>query len=117
MPNIVLIGDKEERLSVIRELVDAGHRVVEASDGGQVIRLVNGKSDSLKIDAIIISDQSPKIYGSDAVSYFRITYPAFPLIALLESPDIPLANYYLEIGVKGLLVKPIEKEASKPKIG
>ena len=108
MSNIVLIDHTEERLRISRQLLGTGHHVVETSDAGLVIQMVNGHINSSKIDAIIINSQLPKIYGSDAVTYFRTTYPNLPLIVILNSPDAALANNYLGMGVKDILIKPID---------
>ena len=111
MPNIVLVDEIEERRGVSRELINTGHRIFEASDAGVVIRMVNENLHMLKIDAIIMDSQGPTVYGFDPVTYFRTTYPDVPLIAILPSPDIDLVNYYLGMGVKDFLIKPIMKSS------
>ena len=109
MSNIVLIDEKEGRRSVSRQLLGTSHSVYEASDPGLVLEMVNEHFDSLKIDTIIINRQVAKISGGDAITHFRATYPKVPLIVILDSPDTALAIDYLEIGVKDILIKPIER--------
>ena len=110
MANIVLIDEKKGRRSVSRQLLGTRHSVYEASDPGLVIEMVNGNFNSLKIDAIMINRQVAKIYEGDAITHFRATYPDVPLIVILDSPDTTLAIDYLEIGVKDILIKPIERK-------
>nr|MBI3611852.1 response regulator [Nitrospirota bacterium] len=88
-------------------LAAAGYDVVEAEDGEQALRILQGMADPLPVDAILSDLRMPPINGAELVACFRRQYPAIPIVMLTAYPDVELAVSLMRQGVMDFLVKPV----------
>lgn len=95
------------RKSIHTTLANAGYDVVEAEDGEQALRILQGMAGSLPVDAILSDLRMPQINGAELVANFRRHYPAIPVVVLTAYPDVELAVSLMRQGVMDFLVKPV----------
>ena len=88
-------------------LAAAGYDVVEAEDGEQALRILQGMADPLPVDTILSDLRMPQINGAELIACFRRRYPAIPIVALTAYPDVELAVSLMRQGVMDFLVKPV----------
>lgn len=110
MATILLIDDDDLlRGAVIKSLVNAGHKVVEASDGQQGCELAR----SLSIDLVLTDLVMPVQEGVETIMTLRRERPKLPIIAM--SGGVTNSKLYLEIagkiGAKRMLPKPFLPKA------
>ena len=108
----VLVVDDEVqvRKPIYLNLTKAGYEVVEASDGQQAIEALNSGDNPLMVDTILCDIRMPKIYGSEAIAYFRSQYPSIPVVVMTGYPDVELAVSLMKHGVLDYLVKPVSRD-------
>ncbi len=95
------------RKSIRTTLANAGYEVVEAENDEQAIRILQGMTDLLPVDAILSDLRMPQINGAELIAYFRCQYPAIPVVVLTAYPDVELAVSLMRQGVMDFLVKPV----------
>ena len=110
MATILLIDDDELlRGALIQSLLNAGHKVVEASDGLQGCELAR----SLSVDLVITDLVMPVQEGVETIMTLRRERPRLPIIAM--SGGVTNSKLYLEIagkiGAKRMLPKPFLPKA------
>ena len=108
-PGRVLVVDDVAvvRKSIRTTLANAGYEVVEAENGEQAIRILQGLADPIPVDAILSDLRMPQLNGAELITYFRRQYQAIPVVALTAYPDVELAVSLMRQGVMDFLVKPI----------
>jgi two-component system chemotaxis response regulator CheY len=95
------------RKSIRTTLATAGYDVVEAEDGDQAIRILQGMAGPLPVDAILSDLRMPQLNGTELIACFRRQYPAVPVVVLTAYPDVELAVSLMRQGVMDFLVKPV----------
>ena len=95
------------RKAIRTTLTNAGYEVMEAEDGEQAIRILQGLADPIPVDAILSDLRMPQLNGAELITYFRRQYPAIPVVALTAYTDIELAVSLMRQGVMDFLVKPV----------
>ena len=69
------------------------------------------QGDNSKTVSLILCDiKMPNINGIDAVEAFREIAPNTPVIIVTGYADAEIATYMIKKGIKGYLVKPVEKQ-------
>lgn len=105
----VLIVDDEAdiRALISITLTSAGYEVIEAEDGEQALEAMDSGQ---TIDLILCDVYMPNVNGLEAVTWFRSSYPAIPVIVMTGKPDAQYAKRMFEQGVSLYLVKPLEQK-------
>jgi two-component system, chemotaxis family, chemotaxis protein CheY len=107
----ILVVDDEEavRKPVSLQLRKAGYEVLEASDGQEVLSLLEtGRTPGLKL--ILLDIRMPHINGMDLLAHMRPQAPTVPIVILTGLPDMQFARSLLKHGVVKYLIKPVSKE-------
>ena len=110
MANILLIDDDDLlRGALLQSLVNAGHKVIEASDGLQGCELAR----SMPVDIVITDLVMPVQEGVETILTLRRERPKLPIIAM--SGGVTNSKLYLDIagkiGAKRMLPKPFTPKA------
>jgi DNA-binding response OmpR family regulator len=110
MATILLIDDDEPlRGALHQSLANAGHKVLEASDGLQGCELAR----SMTVDIVITDIVMPVQEGVETILTLRRERPRLPIIAM--SGGVTNSKLYLEIagkiGAKRMLPKPFTPRA------
>src|SRR5687768_7937766 len=110
MATILLIDDDELlRGALVQALVNAGHKVIEASDGLQGCELAR----SMSVDLVLTDLVMPVQEGVETILTLRRERPRLPVIAM--SGGVTNSRLYLEIagkiGAKRMLPKPFTPKA------
>ena len=110
MATILLIDDDDLlRGALVQSLLNAGHKVVEASDGLKGCDLAR----TVPIDIVITDLVMPVQEGVETILTLRRERPKLPIIAM--SGGVTNSNLYLDIagkiGAKRILPKPFTPKA------
>jgi DNA-binding response OmpR family regulator len=110
MANVLLIDDDDLlRGALSQALVNAGHKVTEASDGRQGCELAR----SMPVDIVITDLVMPVQEGVETILTLRRERPRLPIIAM--SGGVTNSKLYLDIagkiGAKRMLPKPFMPRA------
>lgn len=84
-PPVILLVDDEEavRLTARRRLWSAGYVVIEASNGGEALAVL--ETDGVVVDAIVSDISMPHMNGIDLANLLYLRRPGWPI--LLASGD------------------------------
>ncbi|MBI5854304.1 MAG: response regulator [Nitrospirae bacterium] len=105
---ILVVDDDAHIRQVMRlALTKAGFDVLEASDGGEALKLLGTGSTGSEICTIMCDLQMPNVDGNQAIPYFHAQYPEIPLVILTGVPDFILTEALQEEGVCAYLQKPV----------
>jgi len=105
---VLVIDDDEEHRTLVREiLVREGHRVEEAADGAQGLRLF-GKS---RPDLVVTDISMPGLDGHEVISALRVARADVPIIAIsgggaAEKDELLLRA--ARLGAAEVIMKPFE---------
>lgn len=105
--NILVAEDNDfVRMQIVKYLQDSGHKVVEASDGNEAIKLVQQEG----FDITIVDVRMEPVDGFDFIRAVRGMNLEIPVILVTgdNSPDILERSG--EWGVSAVLIKPVQKE-------
>ena len=108
MAKVLVIDDDEEHRTLVREiLVREGHRVEEAADGAQGLRLF-GKS---RPDLVVTDISMPGLDGHEVISALRVARADVPIIAIsgggaAEKDELLLRA--ARLGAAEVIMKPFE---------
>ena len=110
MANILLIDDDHLlRGALSQSLVNAGHKVIEASDGLQGCELAR----SMPVDVVVTDLVMPVQEGVETILTLRRERPKLPIIAM--SGGVTNSKLYLDIagkiGARRMLPKPFTPKA------
>lgn len=110
MATILLIDDDDMlRAALIQSLLNAGHKVIEASDGLQGCELAR----SLSVDLVVTDLVMPVQEGVETIMTLQRERPRLPIIAM--SGGVTHSKLYLDIagkiGAKRMLPKPFLPKA------
>lgn len=107
--NIIIADDHQifrEGLKMLIRSDDSIRIIAEAENGEQLIRLV----DKLKPDLVVTDIRMPVMDGIEAARQLQNSHPTLPVIALTMFMDDEVILKTLDAGVKGYLLKNIDKE-------
>ncbi|MGH7943513.1 MAG: response regulator [Opitutaceae bacterium] len=110
MATVLLIDDDDLlRGALVQSLVNAGHKVIEASDGRQGCELAR----SMSVDIVLTDLVMPVQEGVETILTLRRERPRLPVIAM--SGGVTNSKLYLDIagkiGARRMLPKPFTPKA------
>jgi YesN/AraC family two-component response regulator len=84
--------------------------ILTAENGQKAIEILN-QGDNIKNVSLILCDiKMPNVNGMDAVDEFKKIVPDTPVIIVTGYEDSEIEAYMNKKGIKGYLVKPVEKQ-------
>lgn len=105
---ILVVDDDAHIRQVIRlALTKAGFDVLEASDGGEALKVLGTGTTRSQVCTIIFDLQMPYVDGNQAIPYFHAQYPEIPLVILTGAPDFILTEALQKEGICAYLQKPV----------
>jgi two-component system chemotaxis response regulator CheY len=114
---ILVIEDELDIRDILKlQLEQAGHQVIEASNGEEGIDQIKKGSNLLQVGLIITDIRMPKVNGVEAIDYIKAHAPSIPIMVITGYPDTDLAVNLLKKGIKEYLVKPVEKNTLLSKV-
>jgi PAS domain S-box-containing protein len=115
----ILIVDDEEMLRelLVEQLVEAGYAVYEASNGLEAIEVLNHlKTEQIRIDAVVLDMNMPKMDGAKAFAEIREMFPKMPILIATGYAQDEVVQKVLESGANGMLLKPYNVEEMLKKL-
>jgi two-component system cell cycle sensor histidine kinase/response regulator CckA len=109
----LLIVDDEEMLRelLIEQLIEAGYGVYEASNGHEAIETLKHLDvQGIRIDAVVLDMNMPKMSGAKAFAEIRNLFPSMPILIATGFAQDEVVQRLLECGANGLLSKPYDVE-------
>jgi len=109
----LLIVDDEEMLRelLIEQLIEAGYGVYEASNGHEAIETLKHLDvKGIRIDAVVLDMNMPKMSGAKAFAEIRTLFPTVPILIATGFAQDELVQKLLESGANGVLSKPYNIE-------
>jgi DNA-binding NtrC family response regulator len=105
----VLIGDSDirARRTAVSRFREAGHQVLEASDGAVALELVRDRS----FDVVVCDLGLPRVDGLTVFRHVRRESPGTAVIVTAATPSIEDAVLALKEGATDFLVKPFDLDA------
>jgi CheY-like chemotaxis protein len=108
MATVLVIDDDEEHRTLVREiLVRAGHRVEEAADGAQGLRLFGKR----RPDLVVTDINMPGIDGHEVISALKVLHADVPIIAISGGGAVEKDELLLRaasLGASEVISKPFE---------
>ncbi len=105
----ILIVDDEEMLRelLVEQLVEAGYAVYEAADGLEAIEMLKHlEAEQIRIDAVVLDMNMPKMNGAKAFAEIRVMLPKMPILIATGFAQDEVVQKLLESGANGMLSKP-----------
>jgi len=109
----LLIVDDEEMLRelLIEQLIEAGYGVYEASNGHEAIETLKHLDvQGIRIDAVVLDMNMPKMSGAKAFAEIRNLFPSMPILIATGFAQDEVVQRLLECGANGVLAKPYNVE-------
>jgi len=109
----LLIVDDEEMLRelLIEQLIEAGYGVYEASNGHEAIETLKHLDvKGIRIDAVVLDMNMPKMSGAKAFAEIRTLFPRVPILIATGFAQDEVVQKLLESGANGVLSKPYNIE-------
>lgn len=110
MANVLVVDDSTTmRQMVSFTLTGAGHKVIEAADGEDALKLVEGK----KIDLVITDINMPKVDGIALIKALRaqVAFKFIPILTLTTESQVEKKAEGKAAGATGWIVKPFNPES------
>jgi CheY-like chemotaxis protein len=105
----VLIVDDEEMLRelLVEQLMEAGYGVYEATNGLEAIELLKHlEAQGLRVDAVVMDMNMPKMNGAKAFAEIRALFPTMPILIATGFAQDEVVQKLLESGANDVLAKP-----------
>jgi DNA-binding response OmpR family regulator len=104
MAQVLVVDDAEKIRAVVRRLLEeAGHEVVEASDGRECLRVLY----DVKPDLVLLDVSMPDMDGWEALERIReLTW--VPILMVTAHDDVPERVRGLRGGADDYIIKPFE---------
>lgn len=108
MARVLVIDDDEVTRTLVKRILDGeGHRVEEAHDGAEGLRLF-GKNPP---DLVLTDINMPGLDGHDVIQAIRVMHPDVPIIAISGGGATPKDELLLKaskLGAVEIIMKPFE---------
>lgn len=110
----VLVADDSVvcRTVLVILLENAGYKVFKADDGRQAIDLLKKEA----VDLAVLDNDMPNLDGLGTLAELRAFLPGLPVIVCSGTVSADQADRYRQLGVQGLLNKPVDPRALRDKI-
>ena len=112
----VLIAEDDEEMRRLIAIVLSrdGHRVVQASDGTQLVdQVLESMKSGIPIDLVVTDVRMPGVSGFEAVSWIRDLGCRAPVVVITAFADPDLKATGTHLGVVAVLDKPFELDDLK----
>jgi two-component system chemotaxis response regulator CheY len=86
------------------------YQIIEAENGQEGMDLLKSGDNLSNVGVILCDIRMPKVNGIECIEYIRQEAPGIPIVVVTGFPDAQMAVSLMNDGVKGYLVKPVEKE-------
>jgi len=108
---VLIIDDESDVRDALKlQLSENNYQVIEAENGQEGIDLLKSGGNLFSVGVILCDIRMPKVNGIECIQYIRQEAPGIPIVVVTGFPDTQMAVNLLNEGVKGYLVKPVEKE-------
>lgn len=104
---LVVDDEKSNRELIGRYLAEQGHKILNAADGSEAIRLVDDQANAL--DLVLLDIVLPKVHGTDVYDKIRTVRPDLPVIIMTGSARSEKIDRILADAKTGLLIKPFRR--------
>ena len=107
----ILIAEDElaQRRALSSMATKAGYLVLEAADGGQALKILQGP-DGASISALIVDLSMPKVGGLEVINTIRPLRPRLPIIVLTAHTSLSNAVESMRAGANDFIAKPASPE-------
>lgn len=117
MARVLVIDDDEEQRTLIKAMLDrVGHRVEEASDGAEGLRLFGKHAP----DLVLTDINMPGMDGHEVISALKLVHAEVPVIAISGGSAVPKDELLLkavQLGAVEVIMKPFEFEQLAGAVG
>ena len=107
---LVIDDDDDVRETLKLHLETEGYNILEAENGEVGINILRSEDNMVNVGLILCDIRMPKINGVECVDFLKKEAPGIPVVMVTAFPDTEMAISLLNKGVKGYLIKPVEKE-------
>jgi two-component system chemotaxis response regulator CheY len=91
-------------------LTRAGHKVVEAEDGGKGIEAIKSGDNPVMVDTILCDIHMPRVNGMQEIVFLCSQFPSVPIVVMTGHPDVVGATQLMKDGVVDYPPKPISPQ-------
>lgn len=105
---VLVVDDEAAIRGMLRQMLESlGHRVVEASDGGEAVMVLSG----LEADVLLTDVMMPGVDGVELVETIREAGLTIPVIAMTGLTDDRRSLQFREGSIATMLSKPFDRAA------
>jgi two-component system chemotaxis response regulator CheY len=108
---VLIIDDESDVRDALKLQLSANnYQIIEAENGQEGMDLLKSGDNLSNVGVILCDIRMPKVNGIECIEYIRQEAPGIPIVVVTGFPDAQMAVSLMNDGVKGYLVKPVEKE-------
>jgi CheY-like chemotaxis protein len=108
---ILIVDDEEDVREILRmALHSGGFRTLEAGDGQAAIDILREGDNMVNVPIILCDIRMPQVNGLECIDFLRKEAPGINIVVVTGYPDNKMAADLKAKGIKGYLVKPIERQ-------
>jgi signal transduction histidine kinase len=106
-PSILIVDDEEQNRALLRAMLGANHRVVEAGDGPEALKLLGTE----RIDLVLLDVMMPGMTGYEVCKRMkeRPGEPFMPVLLVTALSEQEQKNLGLQAGADDFLTKPVDR--------
>lgn len=117
MARVLVIDDDEEHRTLMRAMLErVGHRVEEATDGAEGLRMIGRASP----DVVLTDINMPKLDGHEVISALKAANKKVPIIAISGGSAVAkdeLLLHAMQLGAVEVIMKPFAFEQLAGAVG
>lgn len=108
----ILVVDDEEikRVSLVDDLIEAGHQVTAAGDGAEALRRLAEEH----FDVVVTDLRMPRIDGMEILRHVKRQIPETEVVMMTAYGSIPLAVEAMKRGAYNFIAKPFHNDTLLP---
>jgi len=108
----ILVVDDEEikRVSLVDDLIEAGHQVTAAGDGAEALRRLAEEH----FDVVVTDLRMPRIDGMEILRHVKRQIPETEVVMMTAYGSIPLAVEAMKRGAYNFIAKPFRNDTLLP---
>src|SRR6266478_82792 len=106
-PSILIVDDEEQNRSLLRTMLGSNHRVLEAIDGPEALKLLGTE----RIDLVLLDVMMPGMTGYEVCKRVkeRPGEPFLPVLLVTALSEQEQRNLGLQAGADDFLTKPVDR--------